>query len=90
MKVKYLKTKKSIITLCLLFFGLLVSAQQSQISGTVLADDGQPLPGATVLNKESSKSVVTDFDGKFQINAKAGQTIIVSYIGYIENKFSTH
>ncbi|KQB42005.1 TonB-dependent receptor plug [Flavobacterium daejeonense] len=86
MKIRYFKTKKSIITLCLFFFGLLVSAQQSQISGTVLADDGQPLPGATVLVKETSKSVVTDFDGKFQIKANEGQTLVVSFIGFTDNK----
>jgi TonB-linked SusC/RagA family outer membrane protein len=83
MKIKYFKNKKNIIAICLFFFGLVASGQQTQVDGAVVSDDGQPLPGASIIVKGSSKgSTVTDFDGKFQIKAKEGETLIVSYIGF--------
>ena len=36
-----------------------------KISGKVLDESNQPLPGATVALKNSNQSVVTDFNGKF-------------------------
>ncbi|MFN4197789.1 MAG: von Willebrand factor type A domain-containing protein [Flavobacterium sp.] len=50
------------------------------ISGVVL-ESGQPLPGATVLVKGTSRGTQTDFDGKFSIQAKEGEQLEVSYIG---------
>ncbi len=51
------------------------------ISGTITAD-GQPLPGATVVIKGSSKGTSTDFDGKYKIEAGAKSTLVFSYVGY--------
>ncbi|WP_426429483.1 alpha-2-macroglobulin family protein [Winogradskyella sp. HB-48] len=51
------------------------------IEGTVVtASDGLPLPGASVVLK-SGDGTQTDFDGKFKIKAKKGETISISYIG---------
>lgn len=51
------------------------------IEGTVAtASDGLPLPGASVVLK-SGDGTQTDFDGKFKIKAKKGETISISYIG---------
>jgi len=60
-----------------------ISAQKQSILGTVF-DDSQPLPGASIRIKGSSKSVVTDTEGKFIINdGKVGQyNLQISYIGY--------
>ena len=80
MKINCFKNKRNIITMCLFFFGLVALGQQTQINGTVLSEaDGQPLPGASILVKESSLGTTTDFDGKFQIKAKEGEILIVSY-----------
>lgn len=52
------------------------------IKGNVItADDGQPLPGATIVIKGSNKGAQTDFDGNFSIEAKKGDVITISYIG---------
>lgn len=59
-----------------------VSAQQIQIKGVVKGDDGQTLPGANVSIKATGTTVSTSFDGKFQINAKVGDELNVSFIGY--------
>lgn len=74
--------KKLIFTLLLL--PLFVFSQGKIISGVVNDDMGGPLPGATVQVKGSeSIGSITDFDGKFTIALKDGETkIIVSYVGF--------
>ncbi|RXR31876.1 DUF3520 domain-containing protein [Flavobacterium piscinae] len=42
-----------------------------------------PLPGATVVIKGTSKGTQTDFDGKFSIKAKKGETLEFSYVGML-------
>ena len=55
---------------------------QQTVSGTVTDAAGLPLPGATVLDRASNKSTVTDMDGKFQIDAPQGATLEITYVGY--------
>ncbi len=55
------------------------------VKGTVVsASDGEPLIGATVRVQGSQTATITDLDGHFSINAEDGQTLKVSYVGYIE------
>jgi TonB-linked SusC/RagA family outer membrane protein len=51
------------------------------IRGRVLDQNGQPLAGASVSVKGGS-SGVTDAEGVFTLNAKAGQTLTISYVGF--------
>ena len=56
---------------------------QTKITGTVVDETNQPLPGASVLVKGTTNGTSTDFDGKFTLEAKAGSgAIVVSFIGY--------
>lgn len=86
MKIKYFKNKKNIFSICLFFLVFIASGQQRQITGSVLADDGQPLPGANVLVEGSKIGTATDMDGQFKISVDEGTNLIVSYIGYLEAK----
>lgn len=53
------------------------------IKGTVIDENGKPVIGATVAEKSNAKNAtITDFDGNFTVNVKAGQVITVTYIGY--------
>jgi len=61
-------------------------AQEKTISGTVTDQDGLPLPGVNILVQGTSNGTLTDFDGKYLINADKGQTLIFSYIGQKEIK----
>ena len=56
--------------------------QGKKISGTVVDAMG-PVIGASVLVKGTSNGVATDFDGNFTVTANPGQTLVISYIGYI-------
>ena len=57
-------------------------SNKQTVTGTVKDEAGSPLPGATVLEVGTNNGVITDFDGKFTIQLKAGASIQVSYIGY--------
>lgn len=52
------------------------------IMGLVRGRDGRPLVGASVLIKGSKKGASTDATGRFMIEVDAGQTLVISYIGY--------
>ena len=55
----------------------------SSLTGVVVGTDGEPLIGATVLEKGTHNGVATDIDGKFSINVqKPGATLEISYVGY--------
>ncbi len=56
--------------------------QLQVITGRVTDSSNAPLEGATVTVKETNRIVLTDKDGKFSIEAQAGQTLLISYIGY--------
>lgn len=71
--------------LSLVLFGLFCiqsTFAQVAVSGEVLDENAEPLPGATVIVKGTSTAVSTDIDGQFNIQAKQGQTLVVSYVGY--------
>ncbi|MCQ2254942.1 MAG: SusC/RagA family TonB-linked outer membrane protein [Bacteroidaceae bacterium] len=55
------------------------------VYGKVVASaDNEPLIGATVaIQGVQNSGVITDYDGKFSIEAKDGQTLVVSYIGFV-------
>ncbi len=57
-------------------------AVQQEVTGQVLDDGGQPLPGASIIIKGTTTGTTTDFDGNFAIDAADGDTLVVSYIGF--------
>ena len=56
-------------------------AQEKTITGTV-SDASAPLPGVTIVNKNSKANTSTNFDGKYTIQAQKGDQLVFSYIGY--------
>lgn len=80
--------KKLIFTLLLL--PLFAFSQGKIVSGVVNDDMGGPLPGATIQVKGSeSIGSITDFDGKFTIAIRDGETkIIVSYVGFVSQEIN--
>ena len=70
------------IVLLFAFMPLWVMAQTAVVKGSVSDADG-PLMGATVKVKGTSNATITDLDGKYTISVSPGQTLEVSYIGYV-------
>ena len=59
------------------------SAFAQQVKGTVKDAAGTPVVGAAVVVEGTTVGTTTATDGSFTINATEGQSLVVSYIGYI-------
>jgi len=51
------------------------------VSGTVIDATGEPVIGASVIEKGTTNGVVTDFDGNFKLETSSNATLVISYIG---------
>ncbi len=52
------------------------------VSGKVLDEDGDPLPGATVLIKGTTKGTTTNVDGNYTLKVPKGTVLLFSFIGF--------
>ena len=74
---------KKITIFLFLFVSTLANAQSFTLSGKVVNENNDSLPGATILVKESKKGTSTGFDGQFSLSLPKGKyTIQVSFVGY--------
>ncbi|MDP5044370.1 MAG: carboxypeptidase-like regulatory domain-containing protein, partial [Leeuwenhoekiella sp.] len=67
-------------------------AQEKTVSGTVIGPDGIPLPGVNVIIKgATNRGTQTDFDGAYSLTAKPEETLVFSFVGFInqEKKIGT-
>ena len=67
------------------------SVQQDQtikVSGQVVDQSGEALIGATVKVKGAQTGAITNVDGKFQLDAPANATLVVSYVGYKDREIA--
>lgn len=59
-------------------------AQTQTFTGTVRDANGEPIIGATVIEKgHSGNGVITDMDGKYTIHARPGAKLTISYVGSV-------
>ena len=77
---------KQLCKLCLLaLFFVLAPPEvlaQTIAKGQVLDATGEPIIGATIVEKGNAKNAtVTDFDGNFTLKLQKGKTVTISYIG---------
>lgn len=76
----------------LLLLLLLVSAvpyafgQDVAVSGKITDPTGDPLPGVNVLVKGTTRGVVSNMDGMYEITTPAGSTLVFSYIGFLSQE----
>ena len=71
--------------LMLSFFFLLASTfafAQTEASGTIVDNEGEPIIGATVMEKGTSNGTISDIDGNFHLKTASGATLVISYIGF--------
>ena len=54
------------------------------VKGRVVDENGNPLPGATIVIHGTSMGVATDADGRYTINAKPDDVLVFSFVGYKE------
>ena len=75
-----MNTKSIPITLILLF--ACVFPFWAQVSGVILDENGEPVIGASILEKGTTNGTITDFDGNFMLDVAEGATLEISYVGY--------
>lgn len=56
--------------------------KKQTITGVVYDEEGNPVIGASVMNKETAQGAITDLDGKFSLETSIPSTIDISYVGY--------
>lgn len=75
--------KQLISFLFVLLMALQIQSQEKLIKGIVTsASDGLPLPGVSISIKGTTNGTQTDFDGKYEIKANIGETLVFSSLGY--------
>ncbi|WP_299114257.1 TonB-dependent receptor [uncultured Winogradskyella sp.] len=71
-----------LLTLFMAFVMQFSFAQEKTVTGTITtAEDGLPLPGASVIVKGTARGQQTDFDGKYSISVNTGDVLQISYVG---------
>ncbi|MDF1571226.1 MAG: TonB-dependent receptor [Bacteroidales bacterium] len=55
--------------------------QKKKVAGSVVDEDGDPMPGATVTVKGTTRGVITAEDGTFDIEVDPGDVLVISFIG---------
>ncbi|WP_235820997.1 SusC/RagA family TonB-linked outer membrane protein [Alistipes provencensis] len=75
--------RRFILVLCTLCaFPVIASAQALPVSGVVSDENGAPLLGVTVFEKDGRNGTATNTEGRYSMNVKKGVTLVFSYIGY--------
>ncbi|UZR97394.1 carboxypeptidase-like regulatory domain-containing protein [Chondrinema litorale] len=64
---------------------------QFKVSGTITStEDGEPLPGVSILIKGSTTGTTTDFDGNYSLNVTSDAILQFSYIGFITQEITVN
>lgn len=80
------KVKLFFTAVAVLLGTVLGYAQDIRVTGTVKDHFGEPIPGAAVILSGTTRGVNTELDGSFVISAPGNGTLVVSIIGYQEQK----
>lgn len=83
-----MKTFKNVL-LVALFFATATVLGQTKLTGKVVDEMGEPLPGANVVVKGTTNGSATDFDGKFMLTASSNTgAVVVSFVGYTKKEIA--
>jgi TonB-linked SusC/RagA family outer membrane protein len=93
--IKELRTTKclprKILQLSLVIFmisqSISLSAQRSTVSGKVINESGEDLPGVSVAVKGTTTGTVTDTGGKFVVNVSPSDILVFSFVGFQPQEF---
>ena len=69
-------------TVCLWVFLSITTLAQIPISGKVVGEQNESIPGATVSIKGTTRGTTTDAEGSFRLSAGSDEMLVFSYVGY--------
>ena len=64
------------------------AAAAPPIKGTVKDEAGNPLVGVSILVKGTTRGVLTDTDGNFSLDTKAGEVLVFSFVGFLKREIT--
>lgn len=77
-----MKKKFTLASLCLMMGMGVAFAQNTQVTGHIVDENGEPVIGASIVVKGTTVGTVTDFDGNFSLEVPSqGKELEISYIG---------
>ena len=78
---KLIKMRSLLLSIALFIFN--IGYSQQTITGTVKDDTGETIPGATILELNTSNGVVTDIEGNFNLSVSGPDAVLqVSFLGF--------
>ena len=85
-----MKNMRTALFLLLVAIGVNLSAQTVTLSGNVKDTTGEPIIGASILEKGTTNGTITDFDGNFNLKVGSNAIVVVSYIGMKPQEISVN
>ncbi|MEP1782426.1 carboxypeptidase-like regulatory domain-containing protein, partial [Reichenbachiella sp.] len=67
---------------------VLVALADVDLTGKVTDENGEGLPGASVLVKGTTNGTITDLDGNYSLTAPEDAIIVISFVGYKSQELS--
>ena len=77
-----MKNMRTVLLMLFATISLSLSAQSVTLSGNVKDKTGEPVIGASVVEKGTTNGTITDFDGNYTIDAEAQSTLVFSFVGF--------
>ncbi len=74
---------RSVFSLCLVLVTVMGAFAQNTIKGKIKDEQGQALPGVSVVVKGTTAGTVTDNEGLYTVSAEKNGTLVFSFIGYL-------
>lgn len=88
-KNKKIKPKFLLVLLMIVVHSQIMLAQNiTEITGVVYDEQGETLPGVTIVVDKSTRGVVTDVDGSYSIKVSPNDVLVFTYLGYQEQRIT--
>ena len=88
LSMKEIQTKHFLPVLLLFFLTPLLTFGQKTVSGTIISSEGESLPGANILIKQTTTGTVSDADGNYQLEVPEDAVLTFSYIGFLTQEIN--
>lgn len=72
---------KKILLLLLVFCSVTIYGQNVDVRGQIVDEQNEPLIGASISVKGTTRATITDIDGNYTISVASGETLVFSLIG---------
>jgi TonB-linked SusC/RagA family outer membrane protein len=89
-KISNLLMSRSHIFLVLFFVSVKLLAQGVVVNGTVADENGETLPGVTIMVKGTTNGTITDFDGNYRLEVPSDASLEYRFVGFMTQKLNVN